>query len=100
MPWFGSTLPDGMKRSGCSFSARAETSPADADQAALDAVLVHLVERDVDRVRRAVELLRYVLEHVLDGEVVAVAGLRVLQLLADELVLREVGGRGIRSCNR
>ena len=74
------------------MSALAETSPPDADQSAFDAEAVHLVERDVDRVLRAVELLRHVLEHVLDGEVEAVAGFGIAKLLADEFVLREVVG--------
>ncbi len=60
------------------------------DQAVLDAEAVHLAEGDLDRVGvAAVELLRHVLEHVLDGEL-EVGRLAVLELVPDEVVDGEV----------
>jgi hypothetical protein len=60
------------------------------DEADLDPVLVHLADREGDGVVGAVELLGDTLEHVFDREL-EVGRLAVLQLLADEVVLREVG---------
>src|SRR6185312_11797810 len=59
---------------------------ADADQSALDVVLVHLAQRDRDGVLTRLRLVGDVLEHVLDRELVLVLRLRVLRLLGDELV--------------
>ena len=82
---------DGMKRSGWRFERLLRELVA-ADHADRDAILVHLAERDADRVFAAVEVLRHALEDVLDREVEALFALGVFGLLADEVVVLEVGG--------
>ena len=63
----------------------------DADHAHLDAEAIHLVQRDAHRILRAVELLGYLAEQVLDGKVEVLRA--VLELRANEVVLFEVARR-------
>ncbi|CAB4930313.1 unannotated protein [freshwater metagenome] len=74
------------------FGAATDTDHADAD-----APLVHLIERESDRIGGLAQfllLIRRRLEHVLSRELELVLGLCILGLLGDEGVLRlEITGR-------
>src|SRR5262245_22184210 len=91
IPRFGSTLPIGMKRSRWSFSAFVVTSPPTPIRPISIPNRSHLVQRDRNRIFRSVQLLRHILEHVLDGEIKLRRG--VFELRANKVVRFEVLGR-------
>ena len=88
MPRLGSTSKLPKNRSGCSSMRRSPVlaAEADADHRPLDVVVVHLVEDDLERVGLLLDVLRDVLEHVLDRELEVLLALPVHEAAAKELV--------------